>query len=307
MYTIIGANLTDTHSSLLIMANTQTLTDLKQIFTQELRNRGRATATILAYSKDLDQLIEFLGQKNKTSPRDVKPVDIESFRDSMRGEDYTDKSISRKLNAVKTFFRWLVNQKILENDPAAPVAHPRYENPPPRILSRMEYRALRDAARQDFRIAAIIELMLQTGIRIGEVANLKQEDTQNNQLKIHAYESQPERVIPLNGSAKQALDQYLAIRPKIASTNHIFVTKTGRPLLVRNIRSAVDRYFKESGIENAKVNDLRNTFITHQLSLGVDIVTVSRIAGHKRLSTTEHYLKFIERKENKRGTRLEEL
>ena len=288
------------------MVAVTTLSESQQEFMEELKKRGRATATILAYNKDLEQLLEYLSQNGKSTARGIRPADIEAFRDSLRNGDYTDKSVSRKLNAVKTFFRWLVIQKVLENDPAAPVAHPRYENPPPRILSRMEYRALRDAARQDVRIAAVIELMLQTGIRIGEVANLKHDDIQNAQIGISAYESQPERTIPLNPAAKQSLESYLAVRTK-ATTPHVFVTKTGRPLLVRNIRSAVDRYFRESGIENAKVNDLRNTFITHQLRAGVDIVTVSKIAGHKRLSTTEHYLKFVERKDNKRGARLEEL
>ena len=291
------------------MAADNTLKDLQQEFVSDLTKRGRASATILAYSKDLDQLIEYLTSIGKASPRDVQPGDIEMFRDSLRGKEYTDKSVSRKLNAVKTFFRWLVTQKILENDPAAPVAHPRYENPAPRILARLEYRALRDTAREDERIAAIIELMLQTGIRIGEVANLGLEDVKLDKIIIRAYESQPEREIPINGQAVQALERYLKIRPE-TNASHVFVTKTGRPLLVRNIRSSIDRYFQEAGIESAKVNDLRNTFIAHQLKSGIDVVTVSRIAGHKRLSTTERYLQFVERKENngkKLGTRLEEL
>ena len=288
------------------MAANNTLSELQADFVKNLEGRGRATATILAYRKDLEQLIEYLVGLSKDTPASVRPADIEAFRDSLKTKNYTDKSISRKLNAVKTFFSWLVSQKLLENDPAAPVAHPRYENPPPRILTRMEYRALRDAARDDARISAIIELMLQTGVRIGEVANLRIEDVQNDKIVIRAYESQPEREVPLNEAARTALDQYLQIRPK-APISHLFVTKTGRPLLVRNIRSAIDRYFKESGIESAKVNDLRNTFIAHQLRSGVDIVTVSKIAGHKRLSTTEHYLQFIERREAKRGTKLDEL
>src|SRR3990167_6424857 len=149
-----------------LMNTDNTLKALQQEFVTDLTKRGRASATILAYAKDLDQLIAYLASVDKTTPRDVAPSDIEMFRDSLRGKEYTDKSVSRKLNAVKTYFRWLVTQKLLENDPAAPVAHPRYTNPAPRILARLEYRALRDTAREDERIAAIIELMLQTGIRI---------------------------------------------------------------------------------------------------------------------------------------------
>lgn len=289
-----------------LVITSKTLPDLKLDFVRNLENTGRASATILAYRKDLEQLIEYLEKQGKNTIELIRTVDIEAFRDSLRSQNYTDKSVSRKLNAVKTFFGWLVSQKILENDPAAPVAHPRYENPPPRILTRMEYRALRDAARGDLRISAIIESMLQTGVRIGEVSNLRLEDVQGDKILIRAYESQPEREVPLNDPAKQALHQYLAIRPK-AQTTHVFVTKTGRPLLVRNIRSAIDRYFKEAGIEDAKVNDMRNTFIAHQLKSGVDIVTVSKIAGHRRLSTTEHYLQFVERKESRRGAKLDEL
>lgn len=284
----------------------QTLPNLHQIFIRVLENRSKSPSTILAYNKDIEQLIQYLARKNKTNPAQIAPTDIEGFRNSLEKNGYTAKSISRKLNAVKTFFRWLVTEKVLENDPAAPVAHPKYENPAPRILSRMEYRALRDTARKDKRISAIIELMLQTGMRISEVANLQLEDINTASIRIRAYASQPEREVPLNPVAKQALDAYLAER-KASKTKYVFITKNGRPLLVRNIRSAIDRFFREAGIENAKVNDLRNTFIAHQLRAGVDVVTVSKIVGHKRLSTTERYLEFVERDSDKKTAKLEEL
>lgn len=288
------------------MDNGKALVDLQKDFVADLKKQSRSSSTILAYNKDLEQLGGFLSQNGKTLPSQVKPSDIEAFRNSLKGNNYTDKSISRKLNAVKTFFRFLVTNKVLETDPAAPVAHPKYENRPPRILTRMEYRALRDAARGDQRLAAIIELMLQTGIRIGEVANLRLEDVKDDRITVLAYESQREREMPLNQTAKDALEKYLKVRPQ-TKVNNIFITKTGRPLLVRNIRSAIDRYFRDAGIENAKVNDLRNTFIAHQLKTGVDVVTVSRVVGHKRLSTTERYLDFVERKESGKGSKLEEL
>lgn len=289
------------------MDNQKNLTQLVQDFVGELKVRGRATATILAYGKDLSQLAQFLSTANKELPGAVTSSDIEAFRNALKENNYTDKSASRKLNAIKTFFRWLVSVKLLENDPAAPVAHPRYENQPPRILTKLEYRALRDSCREDARVGAIIELMLQTGMRIGEVANLKRTGIVEDKIVIKAYESQPQREIPLNQIIKDALARYFKYRAKDVSIDHVFVTKTGKPLLVRNIRSTIDRYFEEAGVENAKVNDLRNTFIAHQLASGVDVVTVSRVAGHKRLSTTERYLQFIERKESGRATRLEVL
>lgn len=283
------------------------LQSLQRDFITDLRTKSRSSATILAYNKDIEQLVTHTIQSGKTQIKEVVPADIEAFRNSLADTSYTAKSISRKLNAIKAFFRWAVAKKILENDPAAPVAHPKYDNPPPRILTRMEYRALRDAARGDKRIAAIIELMLQTGVRIGEVASLKLTDIHGENILIRAYASQPERTVPLNSSAREALDEYLKDRGDNKS-DHVFITKNSRPLLVRNIRSSIDRYFREAGIENAKVNDLRSTFIAHQLKSGVDVVTVSKIAGHKRLSTTERYLEFVERKNGPgRSTKLEEL
>jgi len=82
---------------------------------------------------------------------------------------------------------------------------------------------------------------------------------------------------------------------KVEKAVHLFITKTGKPLLVRNIRSTINRYFKLAGVEKAKVNDLRHTFVAHHLASGVNIITVSKVAGHKRLSTTERYLQYIEK------------
>ncbi|OGD02468.1 hypothetical protein A2354_01835 [Candidatus Amesbacteria bacterium RIFOXYB1_FULL_47_12] len=74
---------------------------------------------------------------------------------------------------------------------------------------------------------------------------------------------------------------------------HLFVTKTGRPLLIRNIRTSIDRYFKKAGLKDAKVNDLRHTFIAHQLKNGVQPEVIHKHVGHKRLSSTQKYLDHI--------------
>ncbi len=169
----------------------------------------------------------------------------------------------------------------------------------------MEYRALRDACRDDPRMAAIIELFLQTGLRIGELARLELDDIDEKEIKVRAYESHPERTIPLNEPAKKALNRYFEVRPKTKS-RAVFVTKTGRPMLVRNIRASIGRFFRIAGIKKATVNDLRHTFIVHQLSSGTSVTTVQRLVGHKRLSTTEKYLELVEAKGEER-MKLEEL
>lgn len=274
------------------MPETQSLPELIPEFVSFLNTQHKSTYTIVAYRKDLTQLAEFLARSQKVEAQEASTVDIESFLRELEEKHYTPKSIARKLNAIKGFFRWLRQRKIIEGDPALAVPHPKYEMAAPRVLSVLEYRALRDAARGDLRTAAIIEILLQTGMRISELANLNLDDIKKNEVKVAG------RTVPLNTAARHAIDDYLKVRYPTQSP-HLFVTKTGRPLLVRNIRAVIERCFAQSGIEEATVNDLRNTFIVQQLARGVDLLTISRIVGHKRLSTTERYLSLLS--EQKKG------
>jgi site-specific recombinase XerD len=253
-------------------------------------------------------LVEYVTASGKTTPAQVTFEDINAFKEYLSDKSYTAKSISRKINSIKSFFRLLVANGELAANPAEQVTHPKYDLNPPRVLTKIEYRALRDACRDDLRISAIIELLLQTGIRIGELSNLTLDDLnlEEDRLTIKPYESQAGRSVPINQAAKEVLERYLADRPR-TQVNHLFVTKTGNKFLVRNIRSSIDRYFRMAGIENARVNDLRHTFITHQLLSGTPLVYVSRLVGHKRLSTTERYLEMIKDEISKERPKLEEL
>lgn len=268
------------------------LVSAKQKFVEYLQQNHRAQATILAYGKDIEQLVSFLTDMGKKTVDEAQKADLEAFLSKLGKDDYTTKSLSRKLNSIKTLYRFLKTSDFIQFDQAAEIAHPKYEVKPPRILSKMEYRALRDACREDVRVSAIVELFLQTGMRIGELANLHLEDVKNNELYIRPLESHDDRDIPLNRAAKLSLNRYLEIRPRTKDTS-VFITKTGRPLLIRNIRTAIDRYFRLAGISGARVNDLRHTFIAHHLMAGTPLNVISKLAGHKRLSTTEKYLDLI--------------
>jgi integrase/recombinase XerC len=269
------------------------LKDAHQQFTQYLASRKRARATIVAYGKDIEQVTLFLGNMGKKTINEISRDELDAFLKKLASDSYTPKSISRKINSIKTFFRFLKASGIITSDPAIEIEHPKYEVKPPRILSKIEYRALRDACRGDLRIYAIVELFLQTGIRIGELANLTVDDVKPLELHISAQEGHAERMVPLNKAAKEALDRYLEVRGTNGTSKSLFITKTGRPLLIRNIRTAIDRYFRIAGIEGAKVNDLRHTFIAHHLMAGTPITTLSKLVGHKRLSTTERYLELV--------------
>ena len=281
-------------------------------FIEHLKGKKRASATVLAYGKDIEQLVAFLEELEKAHVHEVTAEDIKSFLAKLEKAGYTKKSLSRKLNSTKTFFRFLKIQELITDDPASLVEHPKFEAKPPRILTPIEYRALRDAARDDKRIAAVIEVLLQTGIRIGELANLQVDDVYTSQngkeghLYIRSAENRPERTIPLNKAAENALKAYLEVRPKTPN-KALFITKTGKALLIRNIRTAIDRYYRKAGISQAKVNDLRHTWVAHHLSSGASLVLISKVAGHKRLSTTERYLSLIQPPPGEGKLKLEQL
>jgi len=282
-----------------------TIKNLLPRFVESLKTKGRSPATILAYRSDLEQLVGFLIKKEKVTPDQVQSTDLDSFRDTLLADKYTPKTVSRKLNAVKTFFRWMIDQNLITSDPSSSVAHPKIENVLPKFLSQLEYRALRDVTRSDARIAGIVELILQTGLRISEVASLKTANVRDNEMLIEAYATQPQRTIPLNKPGKDVVDAYMKIRPK-SDSPYVFISKNGKALAVRNIRASIARYMQRAELPNYSVNDLRTTFMVENLKNGVDIVLLSQVSGHKRLSTTERYLELAQITEpGKRQTLIE--
>jgi site-specific recombinase XerD len=268
-----------------------TIKNLLPKFIESLKTKERSPATVLAYRSDLSQMVDFLIKKERVLPDQITSSDLDSFRDTLLADKYTPKSVSRKLNAVKTFFRWMITENMITSDPSSSVAHPKIENSLPKFLSQLEYRALRDVVRSDIRIAAIVELILQTGLRISEVASLKVDNHKEGTLTIESYATQPQRTIPLNKPGKDILDAYMKIRPKVESP-YVFISKNGKPLAVRNIRASIARYMQRAELPTYSVNDLRTTFMVENLKNGVDIVLLSQVSGHKRLSTTERYLEL---------------
>lgn len=275
------------------------LDETEKQFLSYLTGQKKAPATIIAYGKDVDQLVSSVKALGRSSFSEVIKEDLDSFIKKLRDDGFTPKTISRKINSIKTFYRFLKIEGKITINPAQELTHPKYELKAPRILNKMEYRALRDVCRRDARTYAIMELFLQAGLRISEVANLKMTEVDKDKLVVNG------RDIALNPSVVDALQRYISIRIK-SDKPHIFITKTGNPLLIRNIRTTIDRALKMAGVENTKVNDLRATFIAYQLAAGVPIDYISKLVGHKRISTTERYIDLVKEKPRK-TTKLVEL
>ena len=272
-------------------------------FIETLEGENKSSATVIAYKKDIEQLITHLKTLGLTQVTEIAIEHLESFMKSLQSQSYTAKSISRKTNATRTFIKYLHTHKHIPENIGDRLKHPKVDNKAPRILSKVEYRALRDTAKDDIRSYALIEVMLQTGVSISEIASIEIEHIEfhteeKGQLFVKGLQSKTSRHVPLNKAVIEAIKRYIdQARPKLEKARHLFVTKNGNPLLVRNIRSTIDRLFKLAGIEKAKVNDLRHTFVAHHLANGVNIEFLAKISGHKRTTTTEKYLHYVERGE----------
>jgi len=280
--------------------------DIIAKFDRKLKEDNKSIYTIIAYTKDIEQFLDFCTDVRKKDLSKIDSSDIEAFVEFRKKKGYTLKTVSRNINSLKTFFKFCIDQNHINENPSITISHPRLETHVPRVLTTQEYRSLRDVCKKDQRLYSIVELLIQTGMKIGELCRLELDDiTFKNdsptKIKVKRYESSLERDIPLNPAASAAISDYLQIRPKFENKKTLFLTKTGNPLLMRNIRFYLDRAFKKAGIKDATVNDLRNTFIAHHLAKGTSILFISQIVGHKRVSTTERYANLlgINRKEHK--------
>jgi site-specific recombinase XerD len=279
-------------------------------FTEYLTTKGRSNSTIIAYKKDLQQLQAYLTQKAINS--DFLQANLETlnqFIESIsKSGEFTLKTVSRKINSIKTFYHYLYEKAQIKVNPSEGVKHPKLVKQAPRVLSGMEYRALRDIARNNIRLFTIVELLLQTGMRIGELARLNREDVLINGaqtfINIVKFESYPARTIELNESASIAIKDYLAKVVKPQKEDYLFYTKSGRPLLIRNIRSAIDKLFQKSEIKHATVNDIRNTFIIYQLANNLKISVLAEYVGHQKTITTQRYLEFVSKHPGKETTKI---
>jgi len=286
------------------------ISDYIQKFTKNLKSDGKSSSTIIAYKKDIEQFVEFIQDKNI---EEVTQKDVEKFvKYQIKEKGVGTKTASRKINSIGNFFRFALDKKIVKKNPTIGIKHPESEERLPRCLSQLEYKAIRDTASSNLRLFALIEILLQTGAKIGEISRLKLNDVtimpEGSRFLITAYQSNPARMIDLNSKADKVLRKYMEIRKaRPNDKGYLFNTRTGKNMIIRNIRTAVNRIFKQAGVKDARVNDLRNTFICHQIENGVNLKTIAKYVGHKRTLSTEKYLEVTERKTPGTGTELFEL
>lgn len=273
-------------------------------FINYLKRRGKAKSTLIAYQNDIKQLAESNLSKNLV---DFSEVDVKHGLNFLQTTySLSAKTVSRKLNSIRTFYKFLEEKKIVKENPTTKITHPKFRIKKQRFLSKQEYLALREVSRENPKIYMIIEFLLQTGVRIGEVSRIKIKDLyitrQEPYVYIEKFASNPERKVPLNSKVVTELKDYLSrIKPSKKPTAPLFATKTGRSIEIRNIRGSIDRFIIKAKIKNACVNDLRNTFIVAQLSNGISISRLADMVGHKNIATTTRYVDLLSKKYKSRG------
>jgi len=261
--------------------------------------RNYAAKTRVNYRNDIAGLIEFLQKNGSKNPEDVSLNALEAYMAELDRRGLTGSTRTRKTYAIKSFFAFLTQYRYTDNNVAKRLIPPKQERKEPRVLTEREYKALLRAVSHNTRDAAIIELLLQTGIRLSELSRLRlndvdlpkrmSRDPDNLGVLYIKGKGGKERSIPLNYKACKALKAWLKIRPDVDHEG-LFVTKFATPMGLRSFQYTVQKYLKEAGIKGASVHTLRHTFATHHVARGTDLRSVQAALGHADLKTTSIYV-----------------
>jgi site-specific recombinase XerD len=264
--------------------------------------RNYAEKTRRGYGEDLRDLLRFLEGQGRTKPGDVTPSDLEAYLAQLDRRGLAGATRRRKVYACKSLFTYLHRAGHIPHNPTEGLVAPRSEQKEPRVLSVAEYQALLRACSHHSRDAAILELLLQTGIRLSELVGLQLSDVElpgritkevETVGRLHILaKGRKTRWIPLNYKACRAMKSWLDVRPE--GTSALFITKFGQPIGPRAIQHVVHKYLAEAGVSGASVHTLRHTFATQHVAKGTSLRTVQEGLGHASLKTTSIYVQLAQ-------------
>ncbi len=274
--------------------------DYRESFFNYLKFEKRSsTHTVIAYTIDLDQFVQFcmevVGEFN------VKKVDskiIRSWIVHLMENNLSARSVNRKITTIKSFFKFLLKEQIVENNPANHVTLPKIRKKLPNFVEEKNLNHLLDDGffSNDFvgvRDKLIISLFYGTGIRLAELLQLKESDvdTKNCLIKVLG-KGKKERIIPYPTSINQLIEQYLNEKNnKIGfETKELLVTSEGKPVYGKLIYRVVKNSLaKVTLLEKKSPHVLRHTYATHLLNKGADLNAVKELLGHSNLAATQIY------------------
>ncbi|HEX2855682.1 MAG TPA: site-specific tyrosine recombinase XerD [Opitutaceae bacterium] len=261
--------------------------------------RGLSRHTRENYQRDLEQAAAFFARRGARDWSAVTGARAAEWIHSLTGDDYAVASLARKLTALRVFSRFLIREKIRDDDFTALLTGPKLVRRIPGTLSPEEVgRLIAAPAGGDapaLRDRALLELFYSSGLRVSELGGLliQQVDLENGFLRVFGKGSK-ERVVPVGGKACAALRLWLdAGRPhfvKPRTGSQLFLNHRGGALSRVGLWMLVKKYAKRAGIaKNVKPHALRHSFATHLLSGGADLRAIQEMLGHASISTTQIY------------------
>ena len=301
------------------MENPSTLTGPIDSFRDYLvAERGLSRNTLEAYTHDVRKFASFLQQIAKRSFNTVNPGDIIEYMITQKRKGMAINSLSRNVVAIKMFFRFLVDEKLITNNVAEEIDTPRLWKHLPEVLSVDEMNRLLEmpdtTTDAGIRDRAIIEMFYATGMRISELIDLKLNQFDAvEQFIICKGKGSKERIVPVGSEAVNWTSRYISdVRPKLLrgkKSNELFISRLGKKFTRVGMWKLLRKYLSRLGLgKTITPHTLRHTFATHLLANGAEVRIIQAMMGHSNISTTQIYthvdinrLKTIHKRYHPRG------
>ena len=261
--------------------------------------KGLSRNTIEAYSLDLTRFLDYLRAKGIRELRDVGKFDVRGFLLLLKRKDLSTKSIGRDLSAIRTFFRFLIQEGILETNPIEDLESPRVAKKLPEILSLKEIEQILEQPNLQtplgIRDRAMLEMLYATGMRVSELTRLPthQVNLEGGYVLLYGKGSK-ERIVPLGSEAMNWATLYLGtargILAKARESPFLFINRSGRGMTRQGFWKNLRDYARRAGLrKRISPHLLRHSFASHLLERGADLRSVQMMLGHVDISTTQIY------------------
>ncbi len=261
--------------------------------------RNASPYTVRNYTTDLLDFFQFLKAKGVSSLKEVDKHTLRDYLSHLMERGFVKASITRKLSAIRSFYRYLLREEIISTSPVATTSSPKLDRRLPSFLTIGEVERLLEApdlsTPQGQRDRALMELLYASGLRVSELVNLnlEQPNLDTNEIRVWGKGSK-ERMVLMGKPAARALSDYLSQgRPKLLGkkrSNALFLNRYGERLIQRRAQRILEKYANIAGIgKRVYPHMLRHTFATHLLDGGADLRVVQELLGHANLSSTQIY------------------
>ena len=263
--------------------------------------RNVSVNTIEAYRNDLESFLQFLTDDYFTIGRDlldlrrIDHLTIRAYLAHLSRRKLARTSTARHLSALRTFFKYLMREGVVEANPARGVATPKREKHLPAVMQTSDIALLLEqpdlSTNLGIRDRAWMELLYASGLRISELVGIDIDDIELRArlVKVRGKGSK-ERIVPFGSKAEEAVRAYLAVREGDAEENALFLNYRGARITTRSVRRLFDGYLRDASMRSGiSPHTMRHSFATHLLNAGADLRGIQELLGHASLSTTQKY------------------